>query len=431
MATDKDMEKVLAQIDREELANLALTLANFDAPTTYEKEVGEFVENWLKEEGFKTRNICMVPERPNIVGIYKGSGGGYSLLFNAHLDTCVHYRDVWIYRDLNNPINHSAWREGDTIYGEAVLNDRGNIACFLTAARAIKKAGITLKGDLLLTAVSGEMEQEPVDEFQGLDYISPDLGARFMVAHGAVADYGICAEGTNFRLGWVQTGRSIWKITLYGAKGMYSPFQFRPYTPEKNPSAIFQMGRLIDRIERWALDYERKHTYECPGGTSIPKVNLSAVRGGGPYFACMTAEICRLYLEVRIVPGQDIMALQAELEEMASGFGVEQEVELFVYRRGYEAQNVDRIAKAVTGAHERIFNAKPTPVIGPESSMWRDMNVFNEAGIPCVNYGPGEGGAGLGKKVPANLTVDELLKTTQVFALSALDICNQEKKKPF
>ncbi len=421
-----DVDSVLAQIDREELANLAIALGNIDSPTGREKEVGEFIEGWLRQEGFSTRVLSLLPDRPNIVGLYKGSGGGYSLLFNSHMDTSASERDVWVFRDPMASFRHQAWREGDNLYGEGIVNDKGLMACFLIAGKAIKKAGITLKGDLLLTAVSGEMEQEPVDEFQGPDYVSPDVGCRFMVAHGAVADYALVAEATAFRLGWVEAGRALFKVTVFGAMGMYSPYIKRPYTPEKNPSAIVQVSRLVEKIEGWALSYEEKHTYECPGGTVIPKVNFGAVRGGGPYFTCMTTEKCALYLDFRTVPNQDVLALKTELEEMIKALGIEAEVELFACRRGYEAQNVDRLTAAVGKAHQKVFQEKPKRTMPPESSMWRDINVFNEAGIPAVNYGP-SGGLG-GRMGAPSLDLKDLYKAAQIFAMIALDLCNQEKK---
>lgn len=420
-----DIGLVLSQIDREELANLALALANIDSPPGQEKEVGEFVEGWLKQEGFQTRVISLLPERPNVVGMYQGSGGGYSLIFNAHMDTSVSQQDVMHCRDPLNHADHEAWREGDTLYGNGIVNDKGQMACFLIAARAIKNAGVVLKGDLLLTAVSGEIEWEPVDEFQSPQYLSNEIGSHFMVAHGVVADYALVAESSNFKLTWVQAGRAVFKVTLFGSeRALYSPFIMRPYATEKNPNAIVRMAKLIDKIEDWALSYEKKHTYECPGGTLIPKVNIGAVRGGSPYLACVTSEVCFLYVDLRLAPNQDVMAVKADLEGIISSLRLEGEVELVVFRRGYEAQNIDRLAEAIEKAHYGLFNDKPGRVVGPHCSMWTDMNVFNEAGIPAATYGP-PGGLGAGK---FSTTIDDLYKTAQVYAMVALDLCNQEKK---
>ena len=45
--------------------------------------------------------------------------------------------------------------ENETLYGEGVVNDKGPMAAFLMAAKAVKAAGLPLRGDLLLSAVPG------------------------------------------------------------------------------------------------------------------------------------------------------------------------------------------------------------------------------------------------------------------------------------
>ncbi|MFC1902587.1 M20/M25/M40 family metallo-hydrolase [Chloroflexota bacterium] len=421
MVSDADI--VLTQIDRDELAGLALTLGNIDSPSGQEKPVAECVEAWLQQEGFVTKSLALTLERPNIVGIYKGTGGGYSLLFNSHMDTSVSPQDVWIHRDPLRAVEHQAWQEGDILYGNGIVNDKGPMACFLIAAKAIKKAGISLMGDLILTAVPGEIEWEPVDEFQPPQYLSHEVGTRFIVTHGVIADYVVVAENTQFGFGPLEAGIAHFKITLFGGPTLYAPYINRPYTLKENPNAIVQMGKLMERIEDWALDYERKHTYISPAGTLIPKVNIGAIRGGAPSHPIVTPEVCSMYIDCRTAPGQDALAIKAELEEIVRSLELEGEVELFVFRRGYEAQSIDRLAEAVGRAHEKLFGEKIKIVSGPRASMWRDTNIFNEVGIPAASYGPGAGRGGGNVCVP----LDDLHKAAQAYALIALDICNQKK----
>ncbi|MDP2931954.1 MAG: M20/M25/M40 family metallo-hydrolase [Chloroflexota bacterium] len=418
-----DIERVLEQIDKEELANLAISLGDIYSPPGQEKPVAEFVQTWLQREGFETRVLALVPERPNVVGILPGSGGGYSLAFNSHMDVAPATPEF--FRDPMKPILRKAWREGEALYGMGVVNDKGPLACFLCAAKAIKKAGITLRGDLVLTAVSGEIGYEPVDEFVPPSYLSKEVGTRFVVSHGGIADYALVAEATNFHLAWIEAGKAFFKITVFGGRSMYTPYISRPYEPEKNPNAIFQMTRLVQRLEDWALDYEKKHTYVCPGGTLIPKVSVGAVRGGAPYRPTTTPELCSIYVDCRITPNQDALALRAELEDVMSSLKIAGKVELFVFRRGYEAQNIDRLADAIGRAHLTTFGEKPKAVVGPECSMWRDTNVYNEVGIPSATYGPA---AGAGSYGALCITVDDLYRGAKVYAMVALDLCNQEKK---
>lgn len=325
-----------------------------------------------------------------------------------------------------NPIMRTAWREGDTLYGQGVVNDKGPMACFLCAAKAIKNAGITLKGDLILTAVSGEIGWEPVDEFTPPQYLSKEVGTRFMVTHGTIADFALVAEATTFRLAWIEAGKAFFKVTIFGERCLYTPYINRPYEPEKNPNAIVRMAKLIEKLEDWALAYEKKNTYVCPGGTLIPKVNLGAMRGGAPYRPTVTPELCSLYIDCRTTPNQDVLAIKAELEELIRSLHLDGKVELFVFRRGYEAQNISRLSHAIEQAHLKTFGEKPQPVVGPECSMWRDINVFNEVGIPAATYGPAVS-AGVFKRTHG-ATLDDLLKAAQVYAMVALDLCRQEKK---
>jgi hypothetical protein len=48
----------------------------------------------------------------------------------------------------------------------------------MAAANAIRQAGVSLRGDLVLTMVPGEIDQEPVDEFTDPQYLSVVPTAR-------------------------------------------------------------------------------------------------------------------------------------------------------------------------------------------------------------------------------------------------------------
>ena len=247
--------------------------------------------------------------------------------------------------------------------------------------------------------------------------ILPDTGAR------QLADYAIVAETTGFRLAWTQAGKAVLKVTIFGGPAVYAPFLKRPYTTLKNPNAIIRATTLVQKIEEWAYAYEKRHTHVSPGGTVIPTVNIGAIRGGVPFVTCTTPEVCSLYIDCRLAPNQDALALKGELEEINRSLGLEGEVEILHFRRGYEAEKIDRLAQAIGQAHKRVFHEGVKPVIGPECSMWRDDNVFKEAGIPAVNYGPGiYASSGI-----YAIALDDLHNAAQVYALTALDLCNQDK----
>lgn len=379
---------VLDAIKEEDVVDLALALGNIDSPAGREGEVASFVFDWMDREGFAPTRVALLPERPNIVGRLVGRGGGQSLLFNSHMDTSVGADELWSTRHAADPIYHQAWRTGDLLFGNGVCNDKGQMAAWLVACNALREVGAPLEGDIILTAVCGEIETEAVDEYQAPTYASRELGTRYVISKGVVADCAVVAEATDFCLGYVEAGSVFVRVTAYGQE----PPIYTPFVPEHgdgSPNAIVRLAGLVRHLEGWAAKYEQEHRYECPGGIVEPKVSIGAIRGGLPYKITKTAQQASLYLDIRLTPDARPAGVLRELRAALKGVGFETAMESFGYRRGWEATDIEVIAGAVRTAHTELFGTeltKPKPAI---TSMWRDINAFTEAGIPCVMYGPG------------------------------------------
>ena len=200
-------QAVLDRIDVDELVKVALDLGNIDSPTGSEGPVGEYVHDWLGRQGFAPKKVALFPNRPNVLATLPGSQHGRSLVFNSHMDTTIHKDEIWTTRRAADPVFHSAWREGDVLVGNGICNDKGPMATWLLAAKAIKDSGVTLKGDLVLMAVVGEIGLEPVDEFQPPAYVAKEAGTRYAITHGGVGDFALVAEGTDFGLVGVEAGK--------------------------------------------------------------------------------------------------------------------------------------------------------------------------------------------------------------------------------
>ena len=426
MKIDARAQSVLDKIDVDELVKVALDLGNIDSPTGSEGPVGEYVYDWLTREGFAAKKVALLPDRPNVIGTLPGTSHGRSLVFNSHMDTTIHKDEWWTTRRAADRVFHSAWREGDVLVGNGICNDKGPMATWLLAAKAIKDSGVRLKGDLVLMAVVGEIGLEPVDEFQSPAYLAKEAGTRFAITHGGVADYALVAEGTDFGLVGVEAGKAFFKITVFGNDlPIYTPYIQRPTSIEKSPNAIVRMAPVLQRLDEWAYEYEQKNRYECPGGVIVPRVNVGAIRGGVPYKITKTVQQCAIYVDVRITPVQNPLDIREDLRKLVASAGLEGDVELYTYRPAFEAdpQKVEPLAGAITRAHQAIVGTMPRPAAPPFSSMWRDINCFNEMRIPAITYGPGISvGAGT-----FGMKVSDLVTGAQLYALTALDLCNQER----
>ena len=78
----------------DDLAALTADLVSIDsvnpdliAGAAGEHEIAGFVAGWLDAAGLEVELYEAAAGRPNVVGVARGTGGGRSLLLNAHMDT--------------------------------------------------------------------------------------------------------------------------------------------------------------------------------------------------------------------------------------------------------------------------------------------------------------------------------------------------------
>jgi len=420
-------DDIVAKISRDELVQLALDVCNIDSAGPTEAAVARFVGDWLQKEGFKVRQVGLLADRPNVLARLPGTGGGYSLILNSHMDTSVRATDIWSRTDPEADIHHKAWIDGDELVGEGIVNDKGPMAAFLIAAKAIKSAGVRLKGDLLLSAVVGETSHEPSDGPPGALVETKDLGARFLATHGGVADYALIAEGTGFSIVTVEAGMAWYKVTWASDQpGFYTPYLPDRTTMAESPNMIVRAAVGIEALEDWAVAYQKRYTYQSSCGLVVPKAQIGAMRSGDSAALSSTPQICSLYVGAFIVPGQDPLALKCEIEEALAAARVPaSDVELYLFHPGYEAKNAERITTAVRRAHEQTFGSAPPAPNPATCSMWRDINSFNELGIPAITYGP----RSERHSYRRSFTIDALYRAACVYARTMVDVCNQEKPR--
>jgi acetylornithine deacetylase/succinyl-diaminopimelate desuccinylase-like protein len=418
------VDRVLAQIDHHEVIDLALALGNIDSPTGSEGPACEYVFDWLARNGFEPRRHGLVADRFSVSATLSGSGGGQSLIFNGHLDTTLRPDAIWSARDPLEPLYRGAWLEDEMIVGDGVVNDKGPVAAFLVATKAIRDAGISLKGDLTMSAVAGEIGREPVDEFQGPDYLSKDLGTRFMVTHGVVADYALVAEGTGFGIVWVEPGMAQFKVTVTTEQPRYyTPYLPRPTSLAGSPNAIVRATAVIAEFETWALEYQQRFTEVRKGGTIVPKASVNAIRAGYPFELTSAPQVCSFYVDAYLRPGSNPNDIRFELQALLAASSTPGTVELMVYRPGFEAVGVERLVESIHRCHVQYFGSEPDPV-GPQvSSMWRDTNAFTELGIPAVSYAPRAAEHAKRKALRAQ----DLVDAANLYAMIALDVCDQDR----
>jgi acetylornithine deacetylase/succinyl-diaminopimelate desuccinylase-like protein len=423
------MEAALARIDElaDEVMLLTRDLANTYSPPGREVAAAEVALAWLDRNGFSYDVHAADPNRPSIAARLPGSDpGAYrSLLFNSHFDQPISLEDDHLrLRDHRNPRYTTSWIDGDRVYGYGAVNDKGPMAAWCIAAKALKDAGTPLGGDVFLTFVAGEIGQSPMDEFQGSRYDGTGYGARELVDAGVRADYALVAETTGFTPAWLMLGKANFKISILAGPSRYTPHIPRPVPLDENPNAIVRSANVVLALEEWAERYQAEHTRTYAGGQTVPKVNLGAMRSGVLYNLERVPEVCFLYVDVRTLPGADTEEIRASLEQMVAKQNVEFAVELTSFHDGAESQDTDEFLEALREAHQQQFGTSMEQAIPVMASQWRDTIPFAHAGIPAITYGPS---LPTGGRDEYFMTRDDLVSAAKVYARLAVDLCNRAR----
>jgi acetylornithine deacetylase len=308
-----------------------------------EGEIGRFVAAWLGERGIEVELEELAPRRVNVIGRVRGSGGGRSLLLNAHLDTV----------GLGGPDGALSPRvEGSRLYGRGAYDMKGSLAAIMAVAAAA--VGRRLSGDVVLTAVADEE--------------ALSIGSE-RVAETLTADAAIVVEPTDLRLAIAHRGFVWLEVETRGRAAHGSRYDL-------GVDAITAMGPVLSGIAE--LDRRLQ-----AGGEQHPllgrgSVHASLIEGGTELSTY--PDRCVVKVERRTLPGETVAAAEAELQAIAPGAAVK----AFFSREPLETPRDSPIVELLAR------HAAPELVGVP---YWTDAALLAAAGIPTVVFGPGGEGA--------------------------------------
>ncbi len=426
MALDKAAaKKVLAQIDRDELARLGCDLTSIPSPTGQEKAIAEFILTWFETNGLKAVRQDVEVDRPNAVGVLKGDGSGLSLGFNGHTDTS--YTGTSADLRMVSPIEPESELTGrivgNKVQGLGISNMKGGLASFMMAGKALKQSGVKLKGDVIFAAVVGEISRSPVGPWQSQEYRGEGVGTRHLLNHGMHSDYAVCCDGSDLNIVWAQTGVVQAKITTFGRPEAAWGTK-RSAFPMEKVNAIVKMTKIIGAVEQWGAEFEEKYVYQSQTGPLFPKVNIGGIEGGAPYRPNYFPGVCSIYVDVRMPPQVRPITIKHEIERALDKLGVEYELDIYKSLLGHDGRNVEPLVKSAEEIFQHLFGEAIKPEPPDRASIWTDTNIYNELGIPAIKIGP------RGRRISARneeIEIDVMLKAAQIYALMALDICSGER----
>ena len=403
-------EKILAQVKEDEIVAMARAVINIPSPTGEELQMAQYMQNALQELGLHVTWQEVEEGRANVVGRWTGGGGGKNLMFNGHMDTSNTGREDFLTGLGYKP---NAVVKNGFLYGLGIYNMKGALVCYAHAVKALQRAGIRLKGDVIIAAVAGEIEKAQWGEFKGKEYRGYGFGTHYLVNHGILPDMCILGEPTDMHVVLEHFG-SMW--VRISCTGIYVHTAFCEGREEMN--SIRRMHSLMDPILKWITNWETKAAH----GGKKAIVNLGGIRGGHAWRASRTPEKTDLFLDVRVPPTipmnearREIQQLFLELEKQHPDFGLE--FETYVSVPGARIDGSHEMIRAIDAHHERIMGKPPER----EVVTWcSDASVLSRYGVDTVNYGPSSGPR---DKEGEKVKIQTLVDITKIYALTAAELC--------
>jgi acetylornithine deacetylase len=406
------------QARREDAVSLLQELVRTRSVTGEEGAVGMVVERAVRERSLEVDTWDATPgemepyldhvgeqasyeNRPNVVGVRRGSANGRSILLNAHIDT-VDPGDpaAWTHDPLSGVV------EGDLLYGRGSCDMKGGLVTHLVALDAISDLGLGLRGDVTVAATVGEE--------------NGGLGALSTVLRGYRADTALITEPTRLALVPAQGGSMVFRLNVPGRSAHAA-------VRDEGVSALEKFVPIFEELQE--LERERNATLSHPlydGLKNKVPINVGVVRAGN--WASTVPESLVAEGRVGLIPGEEVAPFKDLVSERIATVAErdpwlrEHSPELTWFGGQFAPAEVELdapICEAVKEAHERVTGEKPS-VEGV--AYGADMRLFIRfGGMPCVMYGAGD--VNVAHAPDEHVSVTDLLTATSTIACLLADWC--------
>ena len=308
--------------------------------------------------------------RPNVVGVWKGTGGSRSMILNAHIDTVeAGDRAHWQHEPLGAEV------VGDRLYGRGSCDMKAGQIANQYAVRILQSLGIRLRGDVIL--------ESTISEEDG------GAGALAAVLRGYRADAAIITEPTELAVIPAQGGSLMFRIDVPGQSAHAA-------TRNEGVSAFEKAAVVLNGLLAW--ERERNESIDHPLYRDIENkipINVGTVRSGMwpssvPEFAVMEGR-------AGLVPGEDLQAFKVDFLGRITAIAAADDwlrdhPPAVTFLTGqFAAAGIPLDAPVLTtlaSAHKSVTGDAPD-INGV--TYGADMrHLIHAGGIPCVMYGPGD-----------------------------------------
>lgn len=386
MGVNKEqIDKKLEELWDEEKLFLQ-SLGSFPSTLGNEKEVQNFIYNYLQEMGLETEAVSIDPDqlrkyenfgepewsyegRPSVAGVWKSSGPktGKSLILQSHVDVVsAGPEEQW------DNESYAPVIKGNKMYGRGVLDMKGGFTAIVFAVKALQKAGVKLGADLQIQSV---IEEE-----------STGNGALALLDKGFTADGALIPEPTHLRLLHSQVGVLWMRVKVEGSGAHVE-------RAESAQNAIMKASKLMDALMGYRdhINNREKHP-DFNEHPSPLNVNVGTIKGGD--WASSVPTECTFEARVGFYPGTAPETVQKEVKQWLSDAANEDEwlktkapeITFFGFSApGYSISKDEDLMQKMAASHASITNEKVDYL---PFTATTDLRAFGEFNIAATCYGP-------------------------------------------
>jgi len=422
-------EKVLEAIEarREELIELLRNLIRFRTVTP---EIGERVEHeeFLRHQEYIADQLgglglhtetweidastlprfpgCgVLPDRdmsrmPVVVGKLPGTGGGNSLILNGHYDVVPPGRiENWSHDPFGGIV------EQGRIYGRGTCDMKGGLAAIITALRCLRDIGVKLKGEVTVQIVPDEEQT--------------CMGTLACCQRGFRADAAFIPEPTDMQVLVAMRGSNYCRVTVTGRAGHAEEPQ-RPWRQGGAVNAISKAMKVLAALEELAADWQNQPERQHPlleADTLKPTV----IRGG--QWTVTVPEEVEIQFSGMHVPGSKghAQAIQSTLDRLAKEDSwLRENPPILTMDENLYGAEIPESEDIVRESLQILSDLGLSIGVRGFGSLTDAVHLINYSKIPTVSIGPDISTA---HSADEFITIDQLLDTTKVVALTMLRWC--------
>jgi len=322
----------------------------------FEHRVSAYLEGFFRDLGAPQERQPVSLHRDNVIARWEPEGARRTLLLEVHQDT------VPVDNMTVDPFG--ARIEGGTLWGRGACDVKGGMAAMLAMfARLCREKPAGAMRVILACTVDEEYTF---------------TGVTRLMRSGLRADFAVVAEPTRLAIVHAHKGAVRWHLSTPGRSCHSS-------SPEQGVNAIYRMGRLLVGIERYA---QALRTLLHDPILGPPTLSVGRIEGGAGVNT--VPDLCRIEIDRRTLPGEDLAQVPAHLETF-----LRQEAGIdfpfvchppWMMKEALGPENSRELVRLLADVLDKVQGTHEVTAV----PYGTDASTIAAAGIPAVVFGPGD-----------------------------------------